>query len=265
MDWALVAMAVGTWAMAFVMALANWRIIRQNQSLVSAAGQQMKESIQQTQLMRLQFEAMMRGIERPQIIELAKEVLNPFIYELDLVIKTRFPRKLTIWGDEEGLLNDLERRRPGIKLMVEKHNKDSEVLDAGINGLKGAINTPEFKENCRELVIKYNAAVPPGKQLHGDPNSYAEQLTYFVIQNKKDFGDSSGESSMVDFWRVHGGELLKAREKDDIQGTVKEVDSLRDEYLKNARELREKFVQLREKWVVDFNLLRGEIGQERGV
>lgn len=261
MDWVLVTMAAGTWAMAFVMAISNWRIIRQNQQLVSVAGQQMEDNMIQTQLMRSQFEAMMKSIERPKIIELVKEVLNPAIDELDYVIKTHFPRKLIIWGDEEGLLYDLERKQPGIKLMIKKHNKDSEVLDARIDELKAMIITPQFKEKCRELIENYNAATLPEKQLRGDIDSYVEQFTYFVIQNRKDLSDTSGQPSLVDFWRIHGGEFLKTREKEDIQNAVREIESLCDEYVGRARELREKFVQLREEWVANFNLLRGEIGQ----
>lgn len=261
MDWVLVAMAAGTWAMAFVVAFANWRIIRQNRLLVSAAGQQMRESVQQTQLMRLQFKAMMRSIERPKINELAKHVVKPFIDELNTEIllfeRSRIgsPRRLTVWGDE-GLINDLERRRPGLKKMVKAHDRDSEVLNAKIDDLKRMINTSEFRERCREIIKRYNDAVPLEKRLVEDQDSCAEQFTYFVIQNRKDLSNIYGQSNKADFWRIHGSEFLKARERENVENTIKEVESLCDEYVGKARELREKLVQLREEWVANFNLLR---------
>jgi len=233
-DWVLV-MAVGTWAMVLVMAIANWRIIRQNRSLVVAAGEQMNQSILQTELMRLQFQSMMKAIERPKIIELAKYILNPFISQLDTVTesfkrsKIGFPRRLTVWEDE-GLIDDLERRRPGIKLMVEEHNKDSEILNAKINDLKRTINTPEFREKCFDLIGKYNL---PKKRLLEDPSSYMEQLTYFVIQDRKDFDDISGQ--LADFWRTYGSELLKMREKEGIQNAIKEIEDLCDRYIGRHR------------------------------
>lgn len=261
-DWTLVA----AWAMVIIVGLGNLFLIRQNRSLISAVARQAQTGFEQARVMRLQFDAMIRGVERPKINELAKHVVKPFIDELNTEIllfeRSRIspPRRLTVWGDE-GLINDLERRRPGLKKMVKAHDRDSEVLNAKIDDLKRMINTSEFRERCREIIKRYNDAVPLEKRLVEDQDSCAEQFTYFVIQNRKDLGNIYGQSNKADFWRIHGSEFLKARERENVENTIKEVESLCDEYVGKARELREKLVQLREEWVANFNLLREEIGQ----
>lgn len=270
-DWVAVGtwvMAVGTWAMVIVMTLANWRILRQNRFLVSVAGQQMAESVKQTQLMRFQIEVMMKNMERPKIIELTKTLLNPFIIQLHSEIqdfeglRIGFPRGLSIWGKED-CINDLGRRHPDIREMIMNHEKNRELLRSRIDDLKKMIDDSEFKEKCRELITRYNETAPP-EMLLQDPDSYAKEFIKCVIQGRTDLSGTYAKP-MINFWRIHGSDLLMKRERDDIQSTTREVENLCSRYLREAQELRNRLVQLREEWVERFDLLREEIEPEKPV
>lgn len=252
-DWLAVGtwiMAFGTWAVVLATALINWRIIR--------------ETRKQTQIMFSQFDAMKKNIERPKIIELSKNVLGPFLNLLKMVDESHLPRELTIWGDA-GLLNDLERRRPGIKKLVEIHNKDSKDLSASIDNL---INNQEFKKECQELINTYNETAQQNERLIESQIPFImNRVAYQLIQNKKDFVEREDwpDRAWERFWITYGDELLRMREKDDILDIIRKSDVLLDSYVINSRKLQEELIQLKEKWVSEFNLLREEIQFEAGV
>jgi hypothetical protein len=202
-----------------------------------------------------QHKAEKKAIERPKIVELAKNVLNPFIDELGKIAYTHLPRELSSWGGVE-YLDDLERKKPGIKKKLGNHNAFSEILKQRIVNIKAMIETPEFVEKSREMIRKYNETAPKGKELDSADPSLINRISYFIIQNRKELGN---EDSMADFWRIYGGEILKVREKENIRNAIEEYEKLLREYLENARKLQEELIELREKWVKEFNLLREEI------
>jgi len=210
------------------------------------------------------LDAMIKGVERPKIIELSKNVLGPFLNLLKMVDESHLPRELNIWGDA-GLLNDLERRRLGIKKLVEIHNKDSKDLSASIDNL---INNQEFKKECQELINTYNETAQQNERLIESQIPFImNRVAYQLIQNKKDFVEREDwpDRAWERFWITYGDELLRMREKDDILDIIRKSDVLLDSYVINSRKLQEELIQLKEKWVSEFNLLREEIQFEAGV
>ena len=207
-------------------------------------------------IMHSQFKTTMKVIERPKIVELAKNVLNPFIDDIETVVNTHFPRELNLWGGVE-YLYDLERKKPGIKKRIDNHNAVSKVLRQRIENLKAVLKTPELAEKCHEMIRKYNETATKGNELTelAVPD-LTDRISDFIIQNKKDLEE---KDPLADIWRIYGSEIIKVREKENIRNAIEEYEKLLCEYLENARKLQEELSELREKWVEEFNLLREEI------
>jgi len=218
-----------------------------------------------------QTEIMREDRERPRIVELMKDIVTPFIRQLELEIRSlekgdygwdhrgKRAKNINKLIGPEMILNDLKRKSPPLKEKIEDHNERCSILREKLENLDKAIYTREFEEKCRDRFAehnkKYRAGDPeflPGHLIKNSP----EVFVGHIIDNRKEL---SCTTRFNDFWRGYGAEFLEMRNRGDIKDKIDEIGSIAEELKRLSQEIKDDLEQLREKYRQKYHLLMGEI------
>ena len=148
------------------------------------------------------------------------------------------------------LLNDFLREHPRIKKYFDEHDIIAQKLINGLRRLDEAIATPEFFAKCREL-IKENRRLRE------------EDIPYIINHVVDGVGPELPSYTTYEFWRRHGEELLKVRERNDIRVIIEEVEINRNKLIKLSGRLKKLLEKARERYRKRYNLLVEELREQR--
>ncbi|UZE92483.1 MAG: hypothetical protein IB616_01335 [Methanosarcinales archaeon] len=221
---------------------------------------------------RKQTEIMREDRERPQIVELMKGIVTPFIHQLEVEIRSlekgeyewdhrgKRAKNVNKLIGPERILNDLKRKSPPLKEKIENHNERCSILREKLENLDKAIYTREFEEKCRDRVAEHNKKYRAGNPeflSDGLIKNSPEVFVGHIIDNRKELFSAT---RFHDFWRGHGAEFLEMRNRGDIKDKIDEIGSIAEELKSLSQEIKDDLEQLREKYSQKYHLLMGEIG-----
>lgn len=213
------------------------------------------------------IEIMRKDRERPQIENLVKKVLTPFIEQIDRQKKSlekedygwwhkekksRYADKLRAYGDVRIVFNDLLRKFPNLKSMIEEYNENCSKLQQKLRSLDEVIYTPSFRGKCCNFIEKYNES-GEFTLSEGWVKRSPEYFVQFIIDNTKKV-ESYGRE-YFDFWEKHGNELLKIREEKEIRNKINEICQISQEIREISKKIREKLTQLKERFWIEYSLV----------
>jgi len=155
------------------------------------------------------------------------------------------PRKS---GAEGIVYENFARAYPNIPVLLNHHDTKILRLKKALKKLADILISVGFEEKCIELIAKYNQKADSHTKL---PDSDICYPLSYVIDNRKELEESN---LCFNFWKIHGPELLKFRERDDVREHIKKLEDMRREHLHTCEELEAELIQLMNKFRDEYGI-----------
>jgi hypothetical protein len=181
-----------------------------------------------------------REKEKPRIQEIVEIIIYPIMENLEKR-KSSFkegdfswtqdgfyyhPQKVALptHGVEKLIYDDFKKAYPEIIKDIEKYNKELEKQKGILDNFANKIRLlPDFKEKVYEKFEKYRTKTKSTKSSDSlfEPNTEnIEYILEYVVNNKQKLN----RDGYKDFWDQYGVELLKCRDKEEVEDHKAEVE-----------------------------------------
>ncbi|MBN1763208.1 MAG: hypothetical protein JW878_09085 [Methanomicrobia archaeon] len=232
-----------------------------------------------------QTELMVQDRERNKILEEVQEVLTPTIKRLEKEIEAiehnkikwirnptgmcffeGYPSKLLCTGIKacSSAERDVFNKFPDLNEKFSSHDALYDKLYAAYATIEREVKTPELKERLKVLVKKFNESREGSNRLNGVPFEKPDIIFGNFIINREYEIERSPNSVQpnIDFWEAYRDELLKFREKPQVDKLDKEIEGLLRQLKELDEELLDALEKIREEYRVKYNFTKYEIDPE---
>ncbi len=240
---------IGTWIMAF----GTW-------AMAAAL-------IYQTIMTRKQLEITVKEKERPIIVEFLGRIALPLGTkldgELDAIKKKEFDwdhgemksRRITMI--DLPLIQLYTYKFPWIHVMAVYYNSTVSMLMNSLKKVDESIHTPNFGEECRKLVRKFNIESPENSRVpQNEIPDALRRIIRYVINNEKELPETS---PYYHFWKKYGTHFLKIRERDEIAIELKAIHKVLDMVIPEVQIFNKKLLKLTEKLMREYHITAEEL------
>ncbi len=271
-------MALGTLAMATVVAYYNRKTLRQTQQQIQIMSERTKIDLEQIAIARQQLDKLTRERERPQVVELLKSAIVPLlrqvVEELGALEKREYfwihkaetsrsmsmLSEVAIW-EGKAVIEDLKRKFPGVKEIMDSHDRLIIALNENLKALDKVIYTSEFVEKCKKAIETYNASYPKGSGVRESEISDAPQIfVSYVIDNLRELPKAN---PYRDFWKKHSSQFLEIREKEEVKNGLENVEGSTKKLVEISLSLTKDLGELWGKLKEEYWIAEKEIGVEK--
>ncbi|MBE0517116.1 MAG: hypothetical protein IBX41_07000 [Methanophagales archaeon] len=234
---------------------------------------------------RRQTALMVQDRERNKILEEVQDELTPTIHRLEEEIEAiehnkikwiRYPTGICYFeGYPSKLLctdikaccsaaRDVFSKFPDLNGKFSSHDALHDKLYAAYATIEREVKTPELKERLKVLVKEFNESREGVYRLTEVPFEKPDIIFGNFIINCEDQIERSPYSVQppIDFWEEYRDELLKFREKPQVDKLDKEIEGLLRQLKELDEELLEKLAKIREEYRVKYNFTKYEIDPE---
>lgn len=226
-----------------------------------------------------QTDLMVKDRERNKILEEVQYVLTPTIHHLEKEIEY-IQNNNILWSKRRGVgefrpmyggnepihrlfntssavLKDVIHKYPELKSKFSSHDNFRDKLSELYAKIEKEVRTPEFEEQLRELLKRFNESKEGAKLDNSD--SVERKIGYFIISKFNPERSTDSSEFLHDFWNEYRNDLLKFRDTTRIKEYDKEIEGTLSQLKELDEALLEKLETIREKYRVKYNLSKYEI------
>ncbi|MCW7070198.1 MAG: hypothetical protein OCU17_06335 [Methanophagales archaeon] len=226
-----------------------------------------------------QTDLMVKDRERNKILEEVQYVLTPTIHHLEKEIEY-IQNNNILWSKRRGVgefrpmyggnepihrlfntssavLKDVIHKYPELKSKFSSHDNFRDKLSELYAKIEKEVRTPEFEEQLRELLKRFNESREGAKLDNSD--SVERKIGYFIISKFNPERSTDSSEFLHDFWNEYRNDLLKFRDTTRIKEYDKEIEGTLSQLKELDEALLEKLETIREKYRVKYNLSKYEI------
>ncbi|MCW3137405.1 MAG: hypothetical protein N2V76_03090 [Methanophagales archaeon] len=226
-----------------------------------------------------QTDLMVKDRERNKILEEVQYVLTPTIHHLEKEIEY-IQNNNILWSKRRGVgefrpmygrnepihrlfntssavLKDVIHKYPELKSKFSSHDNFRDKLSELYAKIEKEVRTPEFEEQLRELLKRFNESKEGAKLDNLD--SVERKIGYFIISKFNPERSKDSSEFLHDFWNEYRNDLLKFRDTTRIKEYDKEIEGTLSQLKELDEALLEKLETIREKYRVKYNLTKYEI------
>lgn len=226
-----------------------------------------------------QTDLMVKDRERNKILEEVQYVLTPTIHHLEKEIEY-IQNNNILWSKRRGVgefgpmydgnepihrlfntssavLKDVIYKYPELKSKFSSHDNFRDKLSELYAKIEKEVRTPEFEEQLRELLKRFNESKEGAKLDNSD--SVERKIGYFIISKFNPERSTDSSEFLHDFWNEYRNDLLKFRDTTRIKEYDKEIEGTLSQLKELDEALLEKLETIREKYRVKYNLTKYEI------
>ncbi|MCW7073293.1 MAG: hypothetical protein OCU20_05320 [Methanophagales archaeon] len=226
-----------------------------------------------------QTDLMVKDRERNKILEEVQYVLTPTIHHLEKEIEY-IQNNNILWSKRRGVgefrpmyggnepihrlfntssavLKDVIHKYPELKSKFSSHDNFRDKLSELYAKIEKEVRTPEFEEQLRELLKRFNESREGAKLDNSD--SVERKIGYFIISKFNPERSTDSSEFLHDFWNEYRNDLLKFRDTTRIKEYDKEIEGTLSQLKELDEALLEKLETIREKYRVKYNLTKYEI------
>ena len=226
-----------------------------------------------------QTDLMVKDRERNKILEEVQYVLTPTIHHLEKEIEY-IQNNNILWSKRRGVgefrpmyggnepihrlfntssavLKDVIYKYPELKSKFSSHDNFRDKLSELYAKIEKEVRTPEFEEQLRELLKRFNESKEGAKLDNSD--SVERKIGYFIISKFNPERSTDSPEFLHDFWNEYRNDLLKFRDTTRIKEYDKEIEGTLSQLKELDEALLEKLETIREKYRVKYNLTKYEI------
>lgn len=226
-----------------------------------------------------QTDLMVKDRERNKILEEVQYVLTPTIHHLEKEIEY-IQNNNILWSKRRGVgefrpmygrnepihrlfntssavLKDVIHKYPELKSKFSSHDNFRDKLSELYAKIEKEVRTPEFEEQLRELLKRFNESKEGAKLDNLD--SVERKIGYFIISKFNPERSTDSSEFLHDFWNEYRNDLLKFRDTTRIKEYDKEIEGTLSQLKELDEALLEKLETIREKYRVKYNLTKYEI------
>lgn len=226
-----------------------------------------------------QTDLMVKDRERNKILEEVQYVLTPTIHHLEKEIEY-IQNNNILWSKRRGVgefrpmygrnepihrlfntssavLKDVIHKYPELKSKFSSHDNFRDKLSELYAKIEKEVRTPEFEEQLRELLKRFNESKEGAKLDNLD--SVERKIGYFIISKFNPERSTDSPEFLHDFWNEYRNDLLKFRDTTRIKEYDKEIEGTLSQLKELDEALLEKLETIREKYRVKYNLTKYEI------
>jgi len=226
-----------------------------------------------------QTDLMVKDRERNKILEEVQYVLTPTIHHLEKEIEY-IQNNNILWSKRRGVgefrpmyggnepihrlfntssavLKDVIHKYPELKSKFSSHDNFRDKLSELYAKIEKEVRTPEFEEQLRELLKRFNESKEGAKLDNSD--SVERKIGYFIISKFNPERSTDSSEFLHDFWNEYRNDLLKFRDTTRIKEYDKEIEGTLSQLKELDEALLEKLETIREKYRVKYNLTKYEI------
>ncbi|MCW3130855.1 MAG: hypothetical protein N2V75_12275 [Methanophagales archaeon] len=226
-----------------------------------------------------QTDLMVKDRERNKILEEVQYVLTPTIHHLEKEIEY-IQNNNILWSKRRGVgefrpmygrnepihrlfntssavLKDVIHKYPELKSKFSSHDNFRDKLSELYAKIEKEVRTPEFEEQLRELLKRFNESKEGAKLDNLD--SVERKIGYFIISKFNPERSKDSSVFLHDFWNEYRNDLLKFRDTTRIKEYDKEIEGTLSQLKELDEALLEKLETIREKYRVKYNLTKYEI------
>jgi len=226
-----------------------------------------------------QTDLMVKDRERNKILEEVQYVLTPTIHHLEKEIEY-IQNNNILWSKRRGVgefgpmydgnepihrlfntssavLKDVIYKYPELKSKFSSHDNFRDKLSELYAKIEKEVRTPEFEEQLRELLKRFNESKEGAKLDNLD--SVERKIGYFIISKFNPERSKDSPVPLHDFWNEYRNDLLKFRDTTRIKEYDKEIEGTLSQLKELDEALLEKLETIREKYRVKYNLTKYEI------
>ena len=218
---------------------------------------------QQTELMR-------KDRERASIIELLCHVIGPSLSSLKYAKEELQNDKYHWYDSEAGIVQKTYllimpytqvyfdrflKRNPDFSKLFEEYKKKYEVLEERLELFKDKIAARYPMGKIEEMFKEFNEKNPDKRiDFHED---FYNPIILLIINNVETLRHGFIYS---DFWDEYRTELLQVRNEEEIRKILESLNVPKTDLLKVGSILKNKFEEVREEYLEDYNITIEEIG-----
>jgi len=235
-----------------------------------------------TREVRRQTELMVQDRERNKILERVQDVLTPFIHflkeEIEAIEHNKikwsrystgmchfevYPSKLLHANIKEygDAARDVFSKFSDLNVKFSSHDTLHDKLYAAYATIEREVKTLELEERLKVLVNKFNESKEGVYKLTDVPFEQPDIIFGNFIINREYHIERSPDSNQpnIDFWEEYRDELLRFRDKPQVDKLDKEIEGLLRQLNELDEELLEKLEKIRERYRVKYNFTKYEI------
>ena len=232
-----------------------------------------------------QTELMVQDRERNKILEEVQDVLTPCIRYLKEEIEAIKHNKIKWYRYPTGICHfeaypsellsadikeygdaarDVFSKCSDLNSKFSSHNALYDKLSAAYAAIEREVKTPELEERLKVLVMEFNESREGVYRLTDVPFEHPEIIFGNFIINRECQIERSPNSIQppIDFWEEYRDELLKFREKSEVDKLDKEIEGLLMQLKALDEELLENLEKIREEYRVKYSFTKYEIDRD---
>jgi len=226
-----------------------------------------------------QTDLMVKDRERNKILEEVQDFLTPTIHHLEKEIEY-IQNNNILWSKRRGVgefrpmydgnepihrlfntssavLKDVIYKYPELKSKFSSHDNFRDKLSELYAKIEKEVRTPEFEEQLRELLKRFNESKEGAKLDNSD--NVERRIGYFIISKFNPERSTDSSEFLHDFWKEYRNDLLKFRDTTRIKEYDKEIEGTLSQLKELDEALLEKLKTIREEYRVKYNLTKYEI------
>jgi len=162
-----------------------------------------------------------------------------------------------LFNTSSAVLKDVIYKYPELKSKFSSHDNFREKLSELYAKIEKEVRTPEFEEQLRDLLKKFNESREGAKLDNLD--SVKRSIGYFIISKFNPERSTDSSEFLHDFWKEYRNDLLKFRDTTRIKEYDKEIEGTLSQLKELDEALLEKLETIREEYRVKYNLTKYEI------
>lgn len=220
-----------------------------------------------TRKVHQQTELMKKDRERASIIELVKRVIVPCLGNLEytkekLQNNKYYDLNQNGWFLETYSLissgicfNTFLKRNPDFSELFKEYEGKREALQKRLDFLKDKITAIYTMEKIEEMFKEFNKN-NPDKKIDFHESLYM----HIIVRIINNDGDVGHDWTYWKFWNEYRPNLLEVKNEEEIRKILESIDESKTELLKVLTPLKNKFEEIRDKYLSDYSITVEEIG-----